>query len=504
MARVGKGEEGRSNALYHGDNLYILREYIQDETIDLVYLDPPFQSGRDYNLLFKSADGTRPPALIKAFTDTWHWDMAAKDAFDELVTSGADVGLALAAIERVMPRTPMLAYLAMMAVRLVELRRVLKKTGSLYLHCDPTASHYLKMVLDAVFGPSNFRNEIVWNYEASGLGTVRRTSFPMKHDIIFWYSAGADYVYQPQLRDYKPEYKALYKKDAKGWYRPKWRVLPDGTKYKVKQRMKEGVPISDVWSMPSLTGPHKERLGFPTQKPLALVERIVQASSREGDLVLDPFCGCGTTIHAAQALKRRWIGIDIAKQAVDIIQERLLETFGEIACRSYTLLREPGDLEGARALANEDRFQFQRWAIGIAGVAVDEVKRGADSGIDGVLTFREAPASPVEKAIISVKSGKVSVRDVRDLWGTIEREHAVIGVLITLHPPTDPMRSEAASCGWYQTRLSNHPEKYPRLQILTVEELLEGAEIRAPMRFRRKGPRRKSPQTVFAFADGKA
>ena len=545
MARTGREGRDKPNALFHGDNLDVLREYIEDSSVDLIYLDPPFQSGRDHNLPFKRADGTPPTAQIKAFTDTWTWDHAAKDAFDEVVATGSRVGLVLEVVDRVVGKSAMLSYMSMMALRLIELHRVLKPTGSLYLHCDPTASHYLKVVLDAVFGSENFINEIIWRRSrAHNDRKIRK--FGAIHETLLYYGKSAERTFVPQYAErdkdapkthdlYRHTDGKLYRKDncnAPGERGPRyewnghvrnWRFSPEERDRLIREGKivyskngmprvlrpvdpTRGSPLQDLWTDidPPNSGSHESRsIGYPTQKPVELLERIVTASTNEGDVVLDPFCGCGTTIHAAHNLKRRWIGIDIAKQAIDIIRERFDRHFGEIARQTYTLVREPQDMDGAVALAEDDRYQFERWAVRLAGGEAGEKRKGADGGVDSVLTFQEAVGAPVRKIIVSVKSGHVGVRDVRDLRGTIEREKAAIGVLITLHSPTAPMRREAATTGFFQTTLSNTPEHFPKIQIITIDELFEGVAIRAPVTFRRKAPKRKNPQTEFAFTQTK-
>ena len=273
------------NRLIFGDNLHVMRA-LPSNSIDLIYIDPPFFSGRNYNIVFGDANE------VRSFTDIWEGGMTG--------------------------------YLIWLNARLLEMKRLLKPTGSIYVHCDWHASHYIKQEMDKIFGYENFRNEIVWGYEGSGLGTIRSTSYPSKHDIILWYNKGKDYLYHPQLRDYKPEYKKLYKKDEKGMFREKWRYHTDGTGYKVKQYMKEGVPFSDIWQIESLTGPKPERIGYPTQKPEELLQRIIKTSSNPNELVADFFCGGGTTPVVAQKLGRRWIACDISRIAISVTRDRLL------------------------------------------------------------------------------------------------------------------------------------------------------------------------------------
>ena len=355
----------------------------------------------------------------------------------------------------------MLAYLSMMAPRLLELHRVLKPTGSLYLHCDPTASHYLKLLLDAIFGPTNFRNEIIWSYRTGG---VSKRYWPRKHDVLLFYVASEHYRHQP----------------------PKERIFYESefftTQVDEQGRHFADVYIRDVWDdIKPIINVSRERLGYPTQKPELLLERIIQASSNEGDVVLDPFCGCGTAIAAAQKLGRKWIGIDITHLAINLIRHRLQDAFGTEIAQEYAVTGEPEDLAGAEALAQDDRFQFQWWALGRVGArpVPAERKRGADQGIDGRLYFHdEAGNGPTKQIIISVKSGRVSVTDMRDLRGVVEREEAAVGVLITLRDPTQPMITEAADAGFYHS--PGWDQDYPKLQILTVADLFDGRGIQYP------------------------
>ena len=449
------------NTLYYGDNLEVLREHVRDESVDLIYLDPPFKSNQDYNVLFREQDDSRSVAQIKAFQDTWQWDQTAAAAYREVVEAGGRASPVMQAFRTFLGPSDMLAYLSMMAPRLLELHRVLKPTGSLYLHCDPTASHYLKLLLDAIFGPTNFRNEIIWAYRTGGVST---RYWPRKHDVLLFYVASQHYRHQP----------------------PKERIFYESefftTQVDEQGRHFADVYIRDVWGdIKPIINVSRERLGYPTQKPEALLERIIQASSREGDVVLDPFCGCGTAIAAAQKLGRRWIGIDITHLAINLIRHRLQDAFGTDIAQEYAVTGEPEDLAGAEALAQDDRFQFQWWALGRVGArpVPTERKRGADQGIDGRLYFHdEAGNGPTKQIIISVKSGRVSVTDMRDLRGVVEREDADIGVLITLRNPTQPMITEAADAGFYHS--PGWDQDYPKLQILTVADLFDGRGIQYP------------------------
>jgi len=362
----------------------------------------------------------------------------------------------------------MMAYLAMMAPRLVELKRVLKPTGSIYLHCDPTASHYLKLVMDAVFDPRFFQNEIVWYYRGGGVSPRR---WARRHDTILVYSKTAAFCFNPDpVRDDS----ARSTKLRFGHYIGNIRR---GRDYGLQRLHPAGKHPDDVWAVPIVAPSAKERLGYPTQKPEALLERVIKASSGEGDLVLDPFCGCGTTVVVAQRLGRRWIGIDITWLAISLVKSRLLESFGQEI--EYRVLGETVCLTEAEALARQDRHQFELWALGLVGARPAEGRKGADRGVDGRLYFRDEAASQRPKQVVlQVKSGHVTSAQVRDLRGVVERENASIGVLITLQEPTRQMRAEAASAGFYVSPVLQR--RYPRLQVLTVDELLHGARIKYP------------------------
>jgi site-specific DNA-methyltransferase (adenine-specific) len=512
------------NRLYYGDNLSVLRGCVDDESVDLIYLDPPFNSQATYNVLFKSTAGEKSRAQIEAFEDTWHWGDEAELAFDGVISSGnSDAAEMLRAMRSFLKENDMMAYLSMMAVRLLELRRVLKPTGSIYLHCDPTASHYLKVLMDSVFGAERFRNEVAWLR-----GTPRGhafTRFASAHDVILAYAKSDSTAWNEDAAFLKYDLGGLDEKtDEKYSLRDE-----DGRRYQLtsllnpnpdrpnltyeflgvtrvwrwtKKRMQEayqqglvvqprprsvprfkryldeqkGRPIGDLWSdIHPINSQAQERLGYPTQKPQALLERIISASSAKGDVVLDPFCGCGTTIHAAQKLRRQWIGIDITHLAISLIEKRLKDAFPGI---KYEVHGTPKDLDGARDLAARDKYQFQWWAVSLVNaVPFAGRKKGADSGIDGLIYFK--PEGKVtEKAIVSVKGGEnVNVAMVRDLAHVVDRENAKIGVFITLADSTGPMRTEAVKAGHYQTLYG----KYPKIQILTIRELFEGKQPNIPL-----------------------
>lgn len=518
------------NTLFYGDNLPILREHIADESVDLVYLDPPFNSNRSYNVLFKDESGQAAEAQITAFDDTWHWSGSTPATYHELVTEGpSQVGGMIASLYQAIGPNQMMAYLVMMAARLVELRRVLKPTGSLYLHCDPTASHYLKIILDTIFGVQSFQNEIVWKRTSAHSSAKKYGSV---HDIIFFYTSTPNFTWNDLFQPYDTEYVDTffdtvdadgrrYKRadltgagisggeSGKPWrgidvtskgrhwmYAPKdldeldaqgrihWPKKQDGMP-RLKQYPEDlpGVPLQSVWNdIRPIHNLAAERLGYPTQKPLALLERIIQASSNPGDVVLDPFCGCGTTVAAAQKLGRRWIGIDVTHLAITLQKYRLQEMFPDAA---FDVIGEPEDLGSARQLANDDKYQFQWWALSLikarplgGEAGSKQGKKGADQGIDGVITFIDDASNKPKRVLVQVKGGGVGSATVRDLRGTVEREQAAIGVLITLEPATKPMTTEAAAAGFYES--PGWHQKYPRLQILTIEQLLRGAQVQMP------------------------
>lgn len=503
------------NTLYYGDNLEILRRYIKDETIDLVYLDPPFKSSQNYNILFKEKNGSQAASQIRAFEDTWTWGQDDEAIYADLVTKGGKVADVMQAFRAFLGPCDMLAYLVMMAPRLVELRRVLKSTGSLYLHCDPTASHYLKLLMDAVFEAAHFVNEIIWK-RTTAHNDPRR--WGRVHDVILFYSKAENYSWNPVYLPHSEEYKARFRNvdpDGRRWaddnltakglsgggytYEYKgatslWRVPLETMKrldaegklhytnrggIRLKRYLEdtEGTVIQDaIVDIPPINSQAQERLGYPTQKPEALLDRIIKASSNEGDLVLDPFCGCGTTIAAAQKLKRRWIGIDITHLAITLMKKRLLDAFGTEA--KYNVMGEPTSLPDAAALAESDPYQFQWWALGLVGARPVEQKKGADKGIDGKIVFQGDTPGIFETVILSVKAGHITANHVRDLRGVVDREKAAIGVLISMEDPTKPMQTEAVTAGFFESKTWG--KKYPKIQLLTIAELLAGKKTEMP------------------------
>jgi DNA modification methylase len=550
------------NQLFYGDNLDILRAHIASESVDLIYLDPPFNSNASYNVLFKSDAGAQSQAQIAAFEDTWHWSPQAEAAFDDVMHGGnTHVAEMLRALRLVLSENDMMAYLTMMAVRLIELHRVLKPTGSLYLHCDPTASHYLKILLDAIFGPTNYQNEIIWRRTGSHNNAKR---YGPVHDVIHFYRKSPEYVHKPIFTPYMKGHVDGYfnKVDEHGrywtnsihgagtrngdsgkkwqgydptskgrhWAVPSELVLAFGIDPDLPQHDKldaladlnlidfpshdggqlptyrqylatsPGMLLQDIWAyQPHTKGTlyesakgidedvrwlsaqsDEERLGYPTQKPRGLLERIINASTGPDDVVLDPFCGCGTTIHAAQKLGRPWIGIDVTHLAISLIEKRLRDAFPGI---KFEVHGTPKDIDGAHALFDQDPYQFQWWAVSLVdAVPFGGKKRGSDGGIDGHIYFKP-DGRVTEKAIVSVKGGaNVNVAMIRDLGHVVDREKAKIGVFITLAEPTSHMTTEAVKSGFYDSPLHG---RVPRLQIITVKDLFDG----------------KKPQIPFGMAD---
>jgi DNA modification methylase len=538
------------NKLFFGDNLPILREHIAAESVDLVYLDPPFNSNANYNVLFKEKSGEHSHAQITAFEDTWAWGDEAEETYFETIQKGGRLSDFLQAFRVLLGPSDMMAYLVMMAPRLQELHRVLKPTGSVYLHCDPTASHYLKLLMDAIFDARSFRNEVIWKRTSAHVNPKR---WGPVHDILLFYSKSDAYQWLPTFQAYDENYlNVKYRNDDNGkkyrlsdltgagtrqgdsgqpwrgldptkmgrhWAVPKDEVVElvgnekastmttqekldlldaNGFIYwtprgkgggpgfpQFKRYLEAGMPIQDVVTdIFPINSQAQERLGYPTQKPEALLERIVTASSNEGDVVLDPFCGCGTSISVAERLHRKWIGIDITHLAITLIRHRLFDQFkSELA--PYEVIGDPKDLASARALALEDRYQFQWWAAGLVDAfpAQDKKKKGADSGIDGYINFIDDTSGLAKKIIIQVKSGHVKAGDIRDLKGVLAREKAAIGAFITLEEPTSPMKTEAVSAGFYESALKmegESAERFPKIQILTIGELLDGKKLAFP------------------------
>ena len=511
-----------SNQLFYGDNLEVLRRHIKDESVDLCYIDPPFNSKRNYNQIYNNI-GKEDQAQAQAFIDTWTWDDYANQGLEEIQTNyqghftAQSIDL-ISGLVKVLGKGSLLAYLISMTLRIAEIHRVLKPTGSFYLHCDPTASHYLKLVLDAIFCSQggDYLNELIWK-RTSGHSDSSR--YGRVHDVIFYYSKSSKVKWNEEYQAYDQKYVDEYYKytdpDGRrfmsgdigaaglsgGGYEYEWKGIrriwrvPTGTMQRLDNegriyytkngfpRLKryldemQGLPVQDTWTdVEALRSWHKERLGYPTQKPEGLLERIIKASSNEGDVVLDAYCGCGTTVAVSQRLDRQWIGIDITYQSISLILRRLESAFGQGVLENVVLNGIPKDMQSAKALANKKddrtRKEFEKWAVLTYSNnrAIINQKKGADKGIDGIAYFRSERDEP-EKIILQVKSGKVSSRDIRDLQGTMTRENAVLGVFITLQKPTKDMAKEAKEAGIYRSQYMSNP--VDKIRLVTIQEIVE-------------------------------
>ena len=525
-----------SNQLYYGDNLDVLQNSIQDESIDLCYIDPPFNSNRDYNRIYNNT-GKEDSAQATAFTDTWEWDKEAIKGFRRFSLVRGDkkipekTKLLINSLHKILDKGSMLAYIVSISQRIVEIHRVLKPTGSFYLHCDPKASHYLKIIIDSIFCTQGgeFKNEIVWRRHYSHNDGKK---FGCIHDIILYYAKSDEYTYNRQYFPYTEEYITENYKSAEEESNRRYRSVsmnapgqgdakyfgdkllapPKGTHWrwtqdKINEGLKNGIiyftkngvprykqyldemngiPVQDTWTdFYGLSSHDKERLGYPTQKPERLLERIILASSGEKDVVLDAYCGCGTTVAVAQRLKRKWIGIDITYQSIYVILKRLEDSFGKKVISHIELSGIPRDIESAKALAHkkEDktRKEFEKWAI--ITYSNDKAKlnekKGSDKGIDGKLNFYWDFDKEIKDVLFSVKSGHVSVSQIRDFLHVIEREKAAAGVFITLEEPTKPMLQEAKDAGSVTIPLTG--QSIDKLQIVTVRQILDGARAGFPL-----------------------
>jgi site-specific DNA-methyltransferase (adenine-specific) len=500
------------NQLYYGDNLEVLQKHIADESIDLCYIDPPFNSQRSYNQIYNNI-GKDDIAQSHAFVDTWSWGESAEIQLSRLERESLYSERLTETIHgfvKILGKGSMLSYLVQMAVRVQEIWRVLKPTGSLYLHCDSTVSHYLKIILDSIFCDKggHFQNEIVWCYKSR---PQSKKHFGRKHDTIFFYTKSENYTFhwnivaRPLADETVKKYRLTDEQGKK--YRLQGRGITgspirsakdvDGKWEKTHPELvvrdyldkKAGVSLEDWWLIDIINQSANERLGYPTQKPLALLERIIKVSSNENDVVLDAFCGCGTTVDAAQSLNRKWIGIDITYQSVSLILKRLTDRYGNKIEDQIQLSGMPKDIDAAKALAHkkDDRLrkEFEKWSILTYSNNLAKIhdKKGADRGIDGVAYIvGGAAVGETAKALFSVKSGNVTVKDIRDFARVIEREQAAAGIFITLEEPTQPMLREAASLG----HLSDPPgltlpKKRQKLQIVTVQSIIDGERMNLPL-----------------------
>ena len=515
-----------TNALFYGDNLEWLQKktYFPDESVDLIYLDPPFNSNTDYNIIFNEKEGDKSQAQLRAFDDTWKWEKeSAHEALLELIVSAPTISEFIRWLSRQSDAkcTSMAAYLSMMAVRLIELHRVLKPTGSIYLHCDSTAGHYLKILMDMIFGSDRFINEIIWQKIRTTKAQTR--GFGNVNDSIYMYSKTDQFLFYTQYKDFDPKYiKSHYKQDAAGklfrtvsllqhgdgsaktfgdvtltppkdrhWIWSQERIdkaISDGlirfTSTGRPEKIQylddiEGDIVDNIWvDISPLNAQAKERLGYPTQKPEALLERIINASSKEGDIILDPFCGCGTAIVVANKLNRRWIGIDVTYLAIDLIEKRLIKDFDIEIKKTYKVHGNPFDTASAQALFdkdNMDKHAFELWALSL----VDARSRIKDKGVDGIIGFIDDNGEP-RRIVVQVKGGaNLTPTIIRDLDGTVKNEGAAMGLLISLHTPTKGIYEYANHAGDYISTQRDKP--FQMLQVRTIDELLHDNTFDLPM-----------------------
>jgi DNA modification methylase len=468
------------NQLFYGDNLEVLRRKILPNTVDLCYIDPPFNSQRTYNQIYNNIGG-EDRAQAQAFIDTWSWDDRAIAGYEEIIANPdgrfrPQIVELIKGLEGVLGRDSLLAYLVSISLRVTEIQRVLKDTGTFYLHCDPTSSHYLKLVLDAAFcsAGGDFRNEIIWSYESGGRP---KRDFGRKHDVIFRYTKSskewkfnANQILISRAEARRNHMKRNVDPDGRVYYS----IKSAGKIYKYYED--EGVIPSDVWPISHLQQKDPERLGYPTQKPESLMERIIRASSDEGDVVLDAYCGCGTTIAVAEKFRRKWIGIDITYQSISLVQRRLEDMFTQDVLVNVTTDGIPRDMASAVALAHkkDDRLrkEFEKWAVLTYSNnrAVINEKKGADAGIDGRAYFKVGSKDNA-KIIFQVKSGGVDRKDVATLRGDMDRERAAMAVLITLEQPTKPMLEEAKGVGRFKHE--DMGRDYDRISIVPVDDIVE-------------------------------
>lgn len=542
------------NKLWYGDNLTVMQS-MGKYSVDMIYLDPPFNSKQNYNLLYRTMTGKPVPEQVEAFCDTWEMD-AQKEAIARSMPvlmreHGIDDyyvdfwRLWMQALRHTQPH--LLAYLIFMVQRLLHMKSLLRPTGSIYLHCDPTASHYIKVMMDGIFGHENFRNEIIWKRTGAH---GRAKKWGPVHDTILFYTASNSYTWNRVLEEYDRDYleKRYDKKDGRGLYQPislngpgtrtgssgqpwrgvdptesgrHWELPPDRAlpawfefpkgyaqmdcqerldvldsqglihwpkagkvpRFKRYASIAGGNPIQDIITdIGPLSSTSGERMGYPTQKPVSLLKRIIEASSNKGDVVFDPFCGCGTTIYAAQELGRKWIGCDIAILSIKLVREKLAERYKLVEGHDYTVDGIPTSVDGAQELFNKDPATFQNWFVERVG-GFPMQRKSADRGIDGRIYFETEDG--LREMMIQVKGGKhVRPTDVRDLRGVLEREsNAKLAGFLSLVPPTKAMLAEAAEAGTYEYRGVH----YPRIQFLTAQDVLEDKrEFHMPTRVNTK------------------
>jgi len=442
------------NTIYYGDNLSILKNHIKDESIDLIYLDPPYNKKRPYNIIHKDELGRSSDAQITAFEDTWHWTPETQKQFDELIDRtdlAPEIRSAMVAFREMLSDADIMAYLVMMTTRLVELHRVLKPTGSIYLHCDPTASHYLKIIMDIIFDKENFQNEIIWCYRTGG-ATKKR--FSRKHDTILFYSKTDKFFYN-SIKE-----RVFYNKkffDTK---------VDDIGRY-----YSDVLPV-DWWQIKAVINVSRERTEYPTQKPEALLEKIIKASCPKDGIILDPFAGCFTTSIVAEKLHRKWIGIDITYLGINVLLSRLKKMRNlqsEEGSVTYEIIGEPVDMYGVQKLVEQSEHEFAIWAITRIG-GKPKKQKSRDKGVDGFKDFFDGgkPKRALVQATCQMGS---CVSKLRDFCHVVNRDKSPIGIFITMKEPTRDMISEAAKEGVYTDCFTN---TYQKIQIITVKQILAG------------------------------
>lgn len=513
------------NHLYFGDCLEVLKELSshQPPFIDLIYIDPPFNSKRNYNVLFESIDMKDANAQKQAFADTWS-NVSYIVELGNIANLNKDLFDFLSMLEKSKSvNDSAVAYLTTMGIRICYMRKLLKDTGSFYLHCDPTMSHYLKLICDMIFDNKNFINEISW--KRSGRTSSINKIYRKAHDIILVYTKTPKYIFNSQYEKHDEKLLNKYSQvDKRGKYQlvplmasgttkgetgKPWRGFDPNTRGKegmhwltthdkleeyVKKglvffptkegatpRLKyyldqnKGVTISDFWDdIDLINSMGNESLGYPTQKPVALMERIIQASTKEGDVVADFFCGCGTTIAAAKKLNRQWLGADISHLAIKLIIQRLIKSYGVSIRDNIVLHGFPKDVDSAKMLARETengRFGYQEWAIEVLLHGVVNVKKSADGGYDGYLTYNTDKGK--DFVLIETKSGHVNVKNVREFIQVIDKQKAAAGIFVCFKDEvTKEMLKEAKASG--KIKISDHQTDIDKIQILTIDELLSG------------------------------
>ena len=450
--------------LHLGDNLEVMRG-MGSGSVDLVYLDPPFNSNKNYKIVFRGPSVLKPQAHLPAFEDVWVWDDTSEALYEELMREylGGSISATVSGLLKVIGRDRLMAYLVNMTPRLVEIHRLLKSSGSVYLHCDPTASHYLKVIMDAVFGRDNFRNEIVWCYRGGG---VPRRDFARKHDVILRFSKSEEYLFNLQYTEYSQASKDLV--ESRG-----------GVSIDARERdLERGAHMPDWWTdINSLQTWSPERTGYPTQKPARLLDRIIRSSSDEGDVVMDPFCGCGTTMVAAESLGRSWIGIDIEPMALSVLRDRFrrgkLNDDFEIC---GLLPTDVGDVAAWRELADSDPLRFERAVISqIPNCIPWRNLQDIGEGIDGVVSFATALGGSFYAIVKVVGESTIDRSIVADLNRILDQrseDGVVAGVLITPRCVGGDILREAEGSGVIEIE----DRVFPRLSVLSLAECFRRIE----------------------------